>query len=160
MRIVGGEPLVHPRFVEVLARLRKTFTDTPFLIITNGLKLTDALVEIPNTKYAITLYPENQHIAKQFKGRISITSRSYVNRDHDPNLSDARARKAHKTCGHRQLRMINGNLYDCCHAETLERLGRSPLVHVKVAQGCDKELLARDDLWQECVHCFVGDMYG
>ena len=160
IRVVGGEPLMHPNFAGVISRLQKTFVSKDFLIVTNGILLTDALVNIPNTKYVVTLYPQNEHIARKFRGRVSITKREYYDRNHDPNLSEERAKQAHGKCGYRQLRMIGDNLYDCCHAETLERIGRSPSVHVKVAKNCDAVLLAKDDLWQECVHCFVGDMFG
>jgi len=160
IRVVGGEPLMHPNFVDVISRMQETFVNKKFLIATNGILLTDDLVNIPNTEYMITLYPQNKHIAQQFKGKITITERSYYDRNHDPDLSEERAKRAHKKCGYRQLRMIGDNLYDCCHAETLERIGRSPLVHVKIAENCDAELLARDDLWQECKHCFVGDVFG
>ena len=151
---------MHPNFADVISRLQQTFVDKDFLIVTNGILLTDALVNIPNTKYVITLYPQNKHIARQFRGKVTVTKREYHDKNHDPNLSEERAKQAHEKCGYRQLRMIGDNLYDCCHAETLERIGRSPPAHVKVTKNCDAILLARGDLWQECVHCFVGDMFG
>ena len=157
IRIVGGEPLVHPKFKDIILRLGQTFIDMDFLVVTNGMLLTDELVRLPNTNYIVTQYPQNQAVIRKFSGRVTVTKRDYFDRDHDPDLSDEQARDIHKRCGYRQLRVIGDNLYDCCHAETLERLGRSPSVHVKVKRNCDIELLNRTDTWKECIHCFIGD---
>ena len=157
IRVVGGEPLMHPNFANVILRMQETFVNKKFLIVTNGLLLTDDLLCIPNTEYVITVYPQNRHIPKKFNGKITVTKREYRDRNHDPNLSDNQAMTIHGKCGYRQFRMIGDNLYDCCHAETLERIGRSPQVHVKVARDCDSELLS-SNFWQECKHCFVGDI--
>ena len=75
IRIVGGEPLVHPRFKEIMHRLSQTFSK--FLVVTNGILLTDELVNIPNTRYVITVYPPNRHMVKKFEGRVDITRRDY-----------------------------------------------------------------------------------
>ena len=159
IRIAGGEPLIHPNFVDILSRLRQTFTDKRFLIVTNGILLTDELVSISNTRYIITVYSQNEHVAKKFVGRIGITRRAFHDRDYDSNLSDTQAQHVYSKCGYRQFRMIGDNLYGCCHSETLERIGRSPPVHEKVAKNCDTVLLARDDLWKACKHCFVSHLF-
>jgi organic radical activating enzyme len=157
LRIVGGEPLMHKNFKGAIARLRQTFGDMKFLIVTNGTRLTDELIRMPNMEYVITSYPQNENISRQFSGKITITRRKYFDRNHDPNLTEERARSIHKRCGYKQYRVIGDYLYDCCHAETLHRLERSPFTGVKVAPDCDKELLAKEDNWRECIHCFVGD---
>lgn len=157
IRVVGGEPLTHPNFANVIFRMQETFVDKKFLIVTNGILLTADLVNIPNTEYLITEYPQNRLILKQFRNRTTVTKREYRDRNHDPDLSDNQAMAIHEKCGFRQFRMIGDNLYDCCHAETLERLGRSPQVHVKVTKDCAEELL-ESNFWQECKHCFVGDV--
>lgn len=153
LRITGGEPLMHPNFWEILKLLKDVFCDSIMQVTTNGLLLRDWM-KIKRVSYIITPYPENEYLnVKKFP-----RPNEYFDRDHDPDLSDERAKRIHKNCLYKQIRVIGDNVYDCCHAETMERLRDCPMVHVKVGKDWEKEFAEQDkNRWIECVHCFVGD---
>lgn len=160
LRVVGGEPLLHPHFFDVMFEFLDVFKK-PINVITNGILLTDTLLDIPNVVYTITPYPQNAEIIKKYNHHpnFAVLDRTggYFDRDHDPNFSDKDAKIAHETCGYHQIRVIGDNVYDCCHAETMERLRGCPNVHVKMSEGCLQELAEKDNLFEECRHCFIGD---
>lgn len=157
LRITGGEPLIHPLFIEVLYMLLNTFTDSIMQVTTNGILLKSSMF-LDRVCYVITPYNENEDLT--YPGRVNIYPRphGYYDRNHDPGLSDKQARRKHDNCLYKQIRVIGDNVYDCCHAETMERLRGCPPVHVRVGKNWEREFYDQDkDRWIECVHCFVGD---
>jgi organic radical activating enzyme len=155
LRITGGEPLMHPQFKFVMYKLRKVFPDSLMQITTNGLLL--KMNFLPGVQYVITPYPENKDLTYPGKVTIYPRPRGYFDRDHDPNLSERQARQIHKNCVYKQIRVIGDNVYDCCHAETMERIKSCDPVHVKVGPVWEKEFNEKEkDRWIECVHCFAG----
>lgn len=154
LRITGGEPLIHPRFFGVVDLLLEFFERLQ--VTTNGLLLTEEHFR-PRVQYVVTPYTFNQDIIKRFKSKVLVYPRpnGLFDRNHDPDLSESRAKAKHKNCLYKQIRIIGNRVYDCCHAETMERLGRAEDVHIMV--GEDINNLFKKDNWKECVHCFVGD---
>ncbi|GAF95734.1 unnamed protein product, partial [marine sediment metagenome] len=133
VRITGGEPLMHPLFKEIIAMLIDTFTFSAMQITTNGLFLDESMFD-NQIQFVVTPYLENEDIRMKFKDKITILPRphGYFDRNHDPNLSEEAARKRHQKCLYKQIRIIGDNIYDCCHAQTMERQGKCPAVHAKV----------------------------
>jgi organic radical activating enzyme len=155
LRITGGEPLSHPQFKEMLLKLLKAFPDSLMQVTTNGTLLKSSLM-MDRVQYVITPYSENE--ALDYPGKVTIHPRpfGYYDRDHDPNLTDRQAKKIHQTCLYKQIRVIGYNVYDCCHAETMERIKGCDPVHVRVGSGWGKEFNERSPTWWgECTHCFA-----
>ena len=157
VRVTGGEPLMHPKFKEVILLLMDSFIFSAIQITTNGLLLDESMFN-NQIQYVVTPYIENEQARIQFKDKIIILPRphGYFDRNHDPNLSEKAARERHQNCLYKQIRVIGDNVYDCCHAQTMERFGKCPPVHAKVGENWQQEFDKLDN-WQECVHCFVGD---
>lgn len=157
LRIAGGEPLAHPEFKTAISMLSEAFFFSALQIVTNGLLLDESMFS-KRIQYIVTPYPVNEEIINHFKDKIIVFPRpkGYFDRNHDPDLSEERAKQKHKNCGYKQIRVIGDNVYDCCHAQTMERRGMCPPVHVKVGENWEQELEDSHN-WQECVHCFVGD---
>lgn len=155
LRVTGGEPLEHPQFKEIIPILLNTFPQIQ--LTTNGLLLDDTMF-YERVRYVVTPYPANKEVGERFGNKVIIYPRphGYYNRYHDPDLPEKTARKKHETCLYKQIRVIGDNVYDCCHAQTMERLGKCPPVHAKVEENWEHEFV-NSDWWQECVHCFVGD---
>ena len=157
VRVTGGEPLTHPNFWEIICWLMNTFTFSAIQITTNGLLLDKSMFH-NQIQYVVTPYLENEDIRIRFKDKITVFPRpqGYFDRNHDPDLSEKQAKKKHKNCLYKQIRVIGDNVYDCCHAQTMERKGKCPMVHAEVGEDWEQEFDKLDN-WRECVHCFVGD---
>lgn len=157
LRITGGEPLMHPNFKKIIHLLMDSFPFSTMQILTNGLLLNDSMFH-ERVRYVVTPYLENEEIRIRYKDKITVYPRphGYFDRNHDPNLSEKQARVKHHDCLYKQIRVIGDSVYDCCHAQTMERFARCLPVHVKVGENWQQEFDKMDN-WQECVHCFVGD---
>ena len=155
LRITGGEPLMHPQFKEVLMKLLKAFPESLMQVTTNGTLLKSSLF-FDRVQYLITPYQENEDI--EYTGKVTIypRPRGYYDRNYDPNLTERQAKNIHKNCVYKQIRVIGDNVYDCCHAETMERIKGCEPVHVKVGAGWEQEFTRKEpERWIECVHCFA-----
>lgn len=77
LRLIGGEPLLHPDLLQIIPYARASFPDTRLCLVTNGLKLAkqttefwhccrDNQIEITPTKYPISLdYEKIENLAKE-----------------------------------------------------------------------------------------------
>lgn len=88
IRVLGGEPLLHPELVKFCTMLREHFLRSRIAVVTNGILLSklssDVLTEFNNNniEIIITKYPikldedELEHIKKLYGLKISYTNRS------------------------------------------------------------------------------------
>lgn len=155
LRITGGEPLMHPQFMEILLKLRDVFSQSIMQVVTNAILLKQDML-MSHVRYVVTPYDANKNCFDNLGLKPYPRPHGYYDRNHDPDLSDKRARAIHARCLYKQIRIIGDNIYDCCHAETMERLRGCQIVHTKVEKDWE-EKFDSVERWPECIHCFVGD---
>jgi len=129
VKILGGEPTLHPRLNEILAAARQSVGDTPILLFTNGLlldkmpdsfweTLRDEQIGIISDKYGYKGFDEYKLAAIAARHRITLwwTSSESKRMDYFPlDLTGSQNLKQNfEGCffrGHNQLR--DGKFY-CC----------------------------------------------
>jgi organic radical activating enzyme len=156
--IIGGEPLCHPFFEELMQRMLVDFPLKRIVVWTNGkllFSLDPALLS--RLKFVVTIYPGfNDEAARVFSDHKNIhwrKSKTFWDPYQDPNLCEEEARKAFQNCRFRKVRVVGTRLYNCCIAESIERHYQTKPVHVEFSDNWMRDY---PDLptWQACRHCF------
>lgn len=79
MRLLGGEPLLHPHIVELIKTTREVFPKTELKVATNGLLIPSVDKEVlrafsvNNVSFDISLYPPTQKIQGTIRSRLFET---------------------------------------------------------------------------------------
>lgn len=151
LRISGGEPLMHPKFVEFAERLLVRFS--LLNVATNGI----LLQQIPED---VRLHSRINYLVSDYTGKMSwsgaytlVTPKGFYDPGYDPDLGDDDAKLVYNRCPYIQIKVIGDKAYDCCHAETIERIyGGNYGAMVGPLWKQDLEAIER---WQACKHCFI-----
>lgn len=157
--VIGGEPLTHPYFNQLIVNLKKDFPSARLVLITNGKKLLE-LSKDERERFSKIFIPWYEgfndliidEVVKEnniFIKKKPIFSNPFV----DPQLSVKEAIKANKNCSLRDLRFVGTKVYGCCLAEGIERTYDSGCVHVEVQRNFIHEL-KNVPAYRACMHCF------
>jgi len=155
--LIGGEPLMHPLFVELVWQVMADFGQHIVQVATNG-KLLPRIKqgELMRLKWIIQEYPGwNDEVVAQFRHEPNVTvrpHRPFWDPYDDPDLDEETARRVAKAC-QRQVRVVGTRLYRCCLSEGVERYYQTDPVHVEFSENWrqDWENLP---VWKACQHCF------
>ena len=152
IRVSGGEPLVHPQFNAIMYKLLTRFN--AINVATNGTLINRILP-------ALTVDPRMNFLVSHYDARgcdiehIDVAPTYFYDPRHDPDLGDSAAKFAYERCAYHQIKVIGDRVYDCCHAETVERV-YGGMYHSIVGENWRVEL-ERADRWQACKHCFISE---
>lgn len=155
--LVGGEPLVHPRFEDMAQTLLRKVSMVQ--VKTNGLPLSlydDGLLD--RLDIILQRYPgENDAAVRCYGDCWNVTVREFKgwnDPDRDPNLDEAKAKKMRAKCGISSggLRVYGQRLYSCCLSEAIERHWQTEPAHVPFDK--DWRDWERIPCWRACQHCF------
>lgn len=136
LKIMGGEPLLHPDLIEIMNYSRECFPNSNILLVTNGLKLLSQTkefwlscknnnIEITPTKYPINVdyakiesIAEEYHVMYRYYNDAKVTKTSYrsaldLNGTQNPKVSCELCFRA-RNCA----TLIRGKLYLCPVAAT------------------------------------------
>lgn len=161
--VIGGEPLCHPQFEMLIARITQDFPSKKVTVWTNAKLLPRFIRKHPNR-------PSNLHFLatrykgfndKAFKALQGVKHIRWLPKDkmhdpyRDPNLSEEDAKALYARCIKHQARVIGLRLYGCPNSESIERYYHTPVVHVMFTENwlADVEKL---EVWKACQHCFRG----
>jgi organic radical activating enzyme len=158
IRLIGGEPLVHPDIHWFIARVKEDFPESDMIMTTNG-DLLDKLSEkelLSFSEIAISLYPDNVETMKKFKIYPNVrlrNSSSMWDPDRNPDFDDKKAKKYHGICMVKEPRIIGRLMYGCCISEGIERTFDTGNVHKEISPNWleDYKILPT---YQACRHCF------
>lgn len=159
--IMGGEPLLHPNLLEILAATRTAFPNTIIQLVTNGLlllKMSDDFwkccqqnnIIIANTKYPINQdYEKMQRTAAEhdvrfefYGGSGKVQKTSYKNPldlegRQDPVYSFWRCYHANNCCF-----LEEGKLYTCTMAPTIHIFNKRYNTNLKLETGDSLDIYA------------------
>ena len=150
IRVSGGEPLIHPQFNIMMENLLCRFNSVN--IATNGTeirRMSSALANDPRVTLLVSSYGTN----KCDIPHVNSTPARFYDPRHDPDLGEHAARSAYEGCAYHQIKVIGDKVYDCCHAETVER-GYGGVYHAIVGPDWQAELESIER-WPACQHCFM-----
>lgn len=156
VRVLGGEPLLHPYIQTILQVL--LFDTTP-TIWTNGLLLPKFPLDlVRNCRWFLSSYPGwNDEIVERYRNHpnfLIIERATFWNPDQEVTLSEQDAKKACTKCPTRGLRILGRNMYGCCFSESLERT--YPLeqpVHKEITTTWREDFL-EIPTFEACKRCF------
>ncbi len=160
IRAIGGEPLSHPQYQEILNLIKLHFPKIPrnrTIVSTNGGFLDKVPREIFNEwEWKITEYPGwNDEIIKKYRGKPNVRISGWDgwwDMNEDPNISEKLAKRVEKSCFH-QVRIVGIKLYRCCHSEGIEREFLNESVHTEMSPNWQDDW-KRLPVWKACQHCF------
>ena len=156
--LIGGEPLMHPQFVDLAWRVMGDFQYADHIqVATNG----GLLTEVPQDllvllEWIVQEYPGwNDAMVTKFGWRDNVTvrpHREFWDPYDDPDLDEETARWVADHC-QRQVRVVGTKLYRCCLSEGVERYYQTDPVHAEFSENWrqDWENLP---VWKACAHCF------
>lgn len=152
--LIGGEPLCHPDYEQLLWNVCYDFPYAEIIIQTNG-KL---LPEYYNDRitWQLSEYPGwNDDIVAEYESKPNVKVYRFDGMFwdiSDPHLSDSDAKEARANCLF-LCRVIGRNLYDCCLSEGIERTFKTEPVHVPFTENWRDEIRTIET-WRACKHCF------
>jgi hypothetical protein len=158
IELIGGEPLTHPYFNQLLVNLKKDFPAARLVLVTNGKKL----LELPGeareqfARIYISWYEGfNDSVIQQVvkEKNIFINRPTFIDPFVDPQLNVKAAIKAYKNCSMKVIRFIGDRVYGCCLAESIERSYNTGCVHIDMKQNFLHEL-KNVPTYRACIHCF------
>jgi hypothetical protein len=161
--ITGGEPLVHPNFKELMARVRADFPRAALLMATNG-TFVDTLSPAERAcfkRITVSYYgPFNRDVVRKivhtpgdYPNVHIVDSTRMFDPYRDPCLNEEQARVSHSRCDQRCIRIIGTRVYGCCLAEGTERYYKTPTVHMEIAPGW-MDRFPELPTCQACRHCW------
>ena len=156
IRVSGGESLTHPYFQEVMKMLIAAYGNVT--IATNGLLIPDLKSSLfTQLHFLVSDYTGiNDEILEEYSwwNNVEVLDVNIKDRDRDPNLKDEQLVTCYERCPYVQVRVIDGRVYGCCHAETVERVHGGDF---GVPVGPDwMEELEELERWEACRHCWMG----
>jgi len=153
IRVSGGEPTMHPQFNAIMYKLLTRFAIVK--IATNGTQMNRVLPALtidPRVNFLVSYYPGIEPVDIE---HIDSTPDNFYNPRHDPDLDDDTARLICQHCPYTQVKIIGDRVYNCCHAETVERI-YGGVYHSIVGPDWQSELESVDR-WKACRHCFIAE---
>ena len=153
IHVSGGEPLIHPQFNAMMYKLLTRFNF--ITIATNGTMInhvSPALIADPRVNLLISYYSGRKHENSEHS---DVTPARFYDPRHDPDLDDDAAKLVYEHCAYHQIKVIGDKVYDCCHAETVERVSGG-VYHAIVGPDWQVELESITR-WPACKHCFISE---
>jgi hypothetical protein len=155
--LTGGEPLVHPEFTWLCARVGRDFPRATILVRTNGVllnrlpprlfsKLVFMVSWLPGKNDDVCRYRNRKNVIIKRVGQMEDPYR-------DPALPEERARALRGVCSWRRFRVVGARVYDCCLAEALERSYGLPAISADMSPNWRQEV-SRFETWRACRHCY------
>lgn len=156
MHVSGGDPLVHPRFNDMMRMILEKFNHV--VVTTNGIALNRVYKDVyDKLNFLVSVYPGmNDDIVDATISHSNVTHRKaveYFDPYFDPDLSDDAAKRTYAGCVLSMAKVIGDRIYACCHAETVEHFHGGEL-GVRVGPDWRSRLQAIDK-WKACKHCFI-----
>jgi len=156
--VVGGEPLCHPYFEQIVGQMIKDFPLAKIRVLTNGKLLPGISTELfRQLHFVLQTYHGFNDAAVEWHRRCrNVTVKDalafgdpYV----DPKLDKDIARQIRRSCNY-QVRIVGTRLYGCCLAEGIERYYNTEPVHVEFDKNWQENWLNLPT-WKACQHCYV-----
>ena len=136
LRLIGGEPLMHPHFKELITSIKKDYTGIVISISTNGRLIPKFEKELENCIIYLTHYPGwNDDIIKKYKDKpnVIISNKSkFWDTDVKEPLSYSEGCTASSNCPFKSVRFVGLKQYDCCMAESIEREKLDQRVYLQI----------------------------
>ena len=165
--ITGGEPLTHPKFIDLLKITIEHFSKkTKIRIKTNGTNL-EKFINLDfvtnNVLFKLSEYPGyNDGIAEKYSNHPGFFLEPFVgflDPHIDYNRSDEDASKKFKNCHSvNKMRIINRRVYQCCLSEIYERTRNIENLSVELSDGW-LNLIPDLKTVDACRYCFRPDNY-
>jgi hypothetical protein len=162
--LIGGEPLMHPQFSQLLRQVHDDFPRADLLLSTNGsrLHLLNNDDRCLFKRITLSFYGKfNQDVVRkiievpsQYPNVFFADSRKLDDPNIDPRLDEEKARHCHIMCRQRCVRIIGTRVYGCCIAEALERHYGTEKVHMELRPGWH-EVFKSLPTYKVCQRCYV-----
>jgi len=156
----GGEPLCHPHFDWLVARIREDFTNARVMLSTNGRLLPKLGEETFALLDGVTISHYqgwNDEVVAAYGEREGVRvlprpTGCFWDPYRDPDLDEKTAKRVRARCYH-DIRIVGTRLYGCRIAEPAERYYKTEPVHVEFGPNW-KEDWRNLPTWKACQHCF------
>jgi hypothetical protein len=150
IRVSGGEPLIHPQFIAIMQKLLTQFQRVN--VATNGTlldRMPKSITHNSRINYLVSSYGPRPTGYSYF----NVTPTQFFDPRHDPNIPDDQLLDTYLSCPYIQIKVIGDKVYDCCHAETVERIYGGDY-GATVGPNWKQELESVER-WGACKHCFI-----
>ena len=122
--VVGGEPLCHPYFEQLVGRMIKDFPRAQIRVLTNGKLLPRVNPELSKQLYfVLQAYPGLNDAVVEWYGHcrnvVIKEALKFGDPYVDPKLDPGIAKQLRQNCNY-QVRIVGTRLYGCCLAEGIE----------------------------------------
>lgn len=158
IKIIGGEPLVHPHFHWLVEEIRKDFPKSDLVLMTNG-TLLDKITEDEWDIFArveVSKHIDNQDVINKHIHRKNLFIHNSIcmwNPNDSPNFDIKTAKKYNKMCFGNEPRIVGTKLYGCPMAEGIERNYPSGKIHVEMNSNWLEEFRLLPT-YNACRYCF------
>ena len=158
--LIGGEPLVHPKFDWFAQRMLTDFESARVRVRTNGRLMPQVRERNPQLfdrlTWILQTYPgfnDEVVVAMVDLPNVKILKfEGFWNPYRDPDLDETTAREVRLKCNY-HVRLVGTKLYNCCLANGIEQYYETDPVHVQITPNW-REDWCKLETWKACQHCF------
>lgn len=164
IKISGGEPTLHPEFVQICLQLKKLFPAKRYVLATNGFKLAD-FKDCLNVFDQISLvhYPgKNDEVFKQIlelklPNVVSGRKRDYLEMEDVYQEKNINKSNIYNKCIYSKIKkIVDGKIYPCCviFGQSLRKNIDRNTISVAMDESW-RSNLAKVNIENFCKRCFV-----
>lgn len=153
--VIGGEPLKHRNFEELIGYMSRDFPEARITVQTNG-RLLDKYFDL-KVDWVMTHYPGwNDAVCERCEQvcnvMVSRMGGLFWNPFVDPDFDEETAKRAREGCTF-SVRILGRRLYSCCISEPIERDLKLSGVSIPFTTNWRTEI-REIETWKACQHCF------
>lgn len=153
--VIGGEPLAHPYYPNLIYRIECDFPKAKITVHTNGKLL--PMYYKPSIRWVISKYEGwNDDIINAYKKERNVnigwSKGVFWDPYEDPDFDEQTAKWARANCTF-SVRILGRRLYSCCLSEPIERDFNLDNVSIPFTDLWRKEIY-EIETWRSCQHCF------
>ena len=163
LELIGGEPLMHGRFCDVVDVIDMRFDDSVRIkVITNGALMHTVPKHIfDRCDWCVSRYPGwNDEVFQRYsvvKNVILGSTKDWDDCEQNPMHGEEAARLVKAKCPHKRVRIFGRWMYGCCMAESNER-AHGLYVGCEFSETWRKDWLALPTE-NACAVCYLSSQY-
>ena len=144
IEIIGGEPLMHPDFELLMSKIFTDFKKSRIILITNGKLLPNLKSQLRSKFHRIYIsyykgFNEKEISSLINEPNIFINYTEFLKTDDFKRLKKKKAKLVSKICSNKIRRLVGTRLYNCCLAESIERIHLNKPIHTDLMNNNEWE---------------------